>query len=197
MKNEQISFERWRRFLEDFGLIICAAYAGLVLYWSMFPAIYYMEWILWVPGLFLVSTLIFGLQTFAIWLVSRWKKVPFRLKRIPLALAVLPVLVTILFVGKIPLRASFLLAKPTLEKAVREHADGLEQVSRRADYHYSGLYAIKKAEHRCGRKDRIFFVFRDDHESGIIYSESGIDNLCYNEGSSGHLMGKWYWMKED
>ncbi len=31
----------------------------------------------------------------------------------------------------------------------------------------------------------------------FAYSESGIDDLCYNSGSKGHLLGNWYWMKED
>ena len=43
----------------------------------------------------------------------------------------------------------------------------------------------------------VFFQFLHDGEAAIIYSESGIDELCYNSGSKGHLFGNWYWMKED
>ena len=75
--------------------------------------------------------------------------------------------------------------------------DELEEIGRLARFHYCGIYPIRKAHRRCHRQDRIYFQFRNDGESAIIHSESGIDDLCYNSGAKGHLIGNWYWMKED
>lgn len=103
---------------------------------------------------------------------------------------------TSLLVGfKVPLHASFLLARPGLEEALAEHRDDLSDVGRVS--HDFGLYQIKSAERRCHIDDRIYFMFRDDSEAAIIHSPSGIDDLCYNSGNKGHLLGDWYWMKED
>ncbi|MGI9242170.1 MAG: hypothetical protein ACR2RV_15330 [Verrucomicrobiales bacterium] len=116
------------------------------------------------------------------------------------------VVTTSLVLLKVPLRASFLFAKPGFEQALEDYHDDLEQVG--IVHHNFGLYEISKAYRGCvhgnggcsnsvEHKDRVFFRFRNDSESAFIYSENGIKNLCYNSGSKGHLVGNWYWMKED
>ena len=138
-------------------------------------------------------------QTLGLLVISRWNQFT------PVALAGnnwgfilgLQMLVILLIGFKVPLYASFLLAKPKLDEAVADHSDDLEEVGRRAKYYYCGIYPIEKAQRRCHKKDRIYFQFRNDGESAIIYSESGVDDLCYNPGVKGHFFGNWYWIKED
>ena len=63
----------------------------------------------------------------------------------------------------------------------------------------AGVYSFfQLAQRRCSHDpERIYFRLSNDKEAGFVYSESGIDNLCYNSGSKGHLSGNWYWMAED
>ncbi|MDF1837244.1 MAG: hypothetical protein P1V35_05200, partial [Planctomycetota bacterium] len=105
------------------------------------------------------------------------------------------VLVTGLASLKVPLRASFFMAKSGFEQALVDGQDDLQVIGRWS--HDFGLYHIGNAERRCHDKERIYFKFQDDSESAIIYSETGIEDLCYNSGNKGHLAGNWYWMKED
>lgn len=110
----------------------------------------------------------------------------------------LPVIVTLLIVTHVPLRLGFLTAWPRLavlgqagrpDGALGEHDLQDEEC---------GLYTISLAWTRgCHIPGRIVFVLADDLESGFIYSPNGIEDLCYNSGNSGHLIGNWYWMKED
>ena len=84
---------------------------------------------------------------------------------------------------KVPLRASFLLARPGLEKALVENQDDLVKVGV-VSYNF-GLYEISKAYRGCHKKDRVFFQLRNDSEAAFIHSRSGIDDLCYNAGKQG------------
>ena len=105
-------------------------------------------------------------------------------------------LVSVVIVLKLPLHAGFALARTDLDRAVQEDQQPGDtfHLSR---YQY-GIYGIHQtARRRCHHKDRIYFELATDKESAFIYSPSGIDDLCYNSGSKGHLSGNWYWMAED
>lgn len=192
-----MSFQRWQQFLEQTTLAFAAACSGVVLYLALFPNFYYMAWVFFVIMLWGIAAFAYVCQTLTL-LAIAWRK------RVALPssppgglrfIAAMLVLVSLLVGFKMPLHASFLLARPGLEQALTEHSNDLEHISRR--YYSFGLYSIRRAYRGCHMKDRVYFQFRNDSESAIIYSESGIDDLCYNSGSKGHLFGKWYWMKED
>jgi hypothetical protein len=188
---------RWNRLLGQCTLTLSGGLAGVVLYSALFPGFYYMDWAALMPLLWLGVVFLNGIQALVLqWMASR-KRVPMpSTAKGPLRFTLwMLVLVTCLVALKVPLRASFLLAKPGLELALKNSGDHLEEVGR-VSYNF-GLYQIGSADRRCHEKDRVFFQFLNDHESAIIYSESGIDGLCYNSGNKGHLMGNWYWMKED
>ncbi|MCP4376209.1 MAG: hypothetical protein GY794_08565 [bacterium] len=192
-----MSMQRWQRFFEQMTLAFAAACSGVVLYLSLFPNFYYMAWIFFVVMLWAVITIGCLCQALALRTVARWKRVmlpPSRTGNLNFIIGML-VLVSVLVGFKAPLHASFLLARPGLEEALADHHDDLEQVGR--IYHNYGLYQFRNADRRCHKKDRVFFQFLDDGEAAVIYSESGIGNLCYNSGNKGHLFGNWYWMKED
>ncbi|MFT4546124.1 MAG: hypothetical protein ACI9MB_000065, partial [Verrucomicrobiales bacterium] len=50
---------------------------------------------------------------------------------------------------------------------------------------------------RTANSGRILFMMKNDPESAFIYAPEGIEGLSYNSGNCGHLLGDWYWMKED
>ena len=97
---------------------------------------------------------------------------------------------------KLPLHAGFALARADLDRALRQDQQPGETFSlARSRY---GIYSIRQQAHRrCHREDRIYFTLANDSEAAFVYSPSGIDALCYNSGSKGHLSGDWYWMAED
>lgn len=105
-------------------------------------------------------------------------------------------LVSVVILAKLPLRAAFAFARADLEQAIlRDTRPGDSFHLMRYIY---GPYPIHQlAERRCHHKDRVYFNLASDPESAFIYSTSGIDDLCYNSGSKGHLTGNWYWMTED
>ena len=198
-KGSCVSLLRWQAFLAKTTLAFAAACSGVVLYEALFPSFYYMAWIACLIMLWGLVALAYLLQMLVLLAVARWKHValPSSPQSGPGFIAGLLLLVTLLVAFKMPLHASFLLAKPDLEQALAEHADDLDDIGRLAKYYNCGIYPIHKAHRRCHKKDRIYFQFRNDSESAIIYSESGIDDLCYNSGNKGHLSGNWYWMTED
>lgn len=187
----------WQRVIERTTLAFAGACSGVVLYLALFPSFYYMAWFFF--GIMLWAVVAAGclFQALALQAIARWKRVT--LPSSPangLGFIVgMLVLVSLLVAFKAPLHASFVLAKPGLEEALEQHHDDLSQVAYVS--HDYGIYRFRKADRRCHHKDRVFFQFLDDSEAAIIYSESGIVDLCYNSGSKGHLFGNWYWMKED
>jgi len=189
--------QRWQQLLERMTLAFAGACSGVVLYLALFPGFYYMAWIFF--GMMLWAVVAAGclFQVLALQAISRWKRVtPPSPSANGLGFIVgMLGLVSLLLAFKAPLRASFLLARPGLVEALAEHHADLSQVG--LVHHNYGIYHFRKADRRCHRKDRVFFQFLDDAEAAIIYSESGIEDLCYNSGSKGHLFGNWYWMKED
>ncbi len=192
-----MSLLKWQQFLEQTTLAFAGACSGIVLYLALFPSFYYMAWLSF--GLMLWGVVAFAClcHALALFAIARFKRATLPPSALPTPLFILGmlVLVTLLVGFKVPLHASFLLAEPGLEAALAEHSDDLEDIGRR--YYNFGIYSIKNASRACHKKDRVYFRFRDDHEAAIIYSESGIDDLCYNSGNKGHLTGNWYWMKED
>lgn len=188
---------RWQLFLERATLAFAGACSGVVLYLALFPGFYYLTWFFF--GIMLWAMVAAGclFQGMALQAIARWKRVT--LPSSPANgqgfIVGMLVLVSLLVAFKVPLHASFLLARQGLEEALEQHHDDLSQVAYAS--HDYGVYRFGKADRRCHHKDRVFFQFLDDGEAAIIYSESGIDDLCYNSGSKGHLFGNWYWMKED
>jgi len=192
-----MSMQRWREFLKQSLLAFAGACSGVVLYLALFPAFYYMAWIFCVVMLWAVVAFAYLCQALALRVIACCKRVTLP-SAAPSGLGFIIgmlVLVSLLAGFKVPLHVSFLLARPGLEEALASHHDDLDQIGRVS--HNFGIYRIRKADRRCHKKDRVYFEFLDDAESAIIYSESGIDDLCYNSGSKGHLFGNWYWMKED
>ncbi len=187
----------WKRTLERLSLVFAGAACGVLLYLALFPAFYYMMWAGLVPALWIAVLIGHTVQTWILLLVAASKKLPLPTNQGGNGKFLLSLVVLVTFaVGlKLPLHFSFLLARPGLEESLAAHSDDLSQV-RHASHDY-GLYQIGRAERYCHNKDRIYFRFQNDSESAMIYSESGIDDLCYNSGNKGHLFGNWYWMKED
>ncbi|MCF7974094.1 MAG: hypothetical protein K9N55_09790 [Phycisphaerae bacterium] len=192
-----MALRRWQKFFEQATLAFAGACSGVVLYLALFPGFYYMDWIffgfmLW--GTVAAATLC---EVLALWIMARWKRVKLSSlpSRSPHFIVGMLVLVSLLVGFKVPLYASFLLARPELEEAIGTYSDDLDQIGR--SYYRFGIYAIRGADRGCHKKDRVYFRFRNDGEAAIIYSESGIDDLCYNSGNKGHLVGNWHWMKED
>jgi hypothetical protein len=192
-----MSMQRWQRFFEQTTLAFAAACSGVVLYLGLFPSFYYMAWLFLGIMLWAAVTVACLCQALALHVIARWKRVePPASPASGFGFIIgMLVLVSVLVGFKAPLHASFLLARPGLEEALADHHDDLSQVG--FVYHNYGLYRFRKADRRCHKKDRVFFQFLDDSEAAIIYSESGIDDICYNSGNKGHLLGNWYWMKED
>ncbi len=192
-----MSIDRWQRLLERTTLAFAAACCGVVLYLALYPGFYYMAWLFFVVMLWGVVAIACLGHALAMFAIARLKRVsPPLLPTSGLGfIGGMLVLVSMLVAFKVPLRVSFLLARPGLEKALAENQDDLTRVGI-VSYDF-GLYQISKAYRGCHKKDRVFFQLRDDSEAAFIHSRSGIDDLCYNAGSKGHLFGNWYWMKED
>lgn len=192
-----IKLRRCQSLIEKTTLAVSAACCGIVLYLALFPGFYYMAWIFFSMMLWAVVAACCLFRALALQALARWTRTPppSSLFRGVGFIAGMLLFVSALIAFKVPLHASFLLARPGLEEALAAHHDDLRQVG--LVHHNFGIYRIAKADRRCHMKDRVFFLFSDDSEAAIIYSKSGIDDLCYNSGSKGHLMGNWYWMKED
>jgi hypothetical protein len=109
-----------------------------------------------------------------------------------------PVVTTVLIVLQVPLRVGFLTAWPRLDSIARKaHAEGTLRL--RGDVR-CGLYTISmmaSARRKCHIPGRVYFLLAADQESGFVYSPGGVERLCYNSGTTGHVIGNWYWMAED
>lgn len=188
---------RWQRLAEQITIAFVAGCCGAVLYMALFPAFYYMQWLFMILLLGIVTLGSLGVYTLILVLSRReatGTSARPQFHGVGFTLGMLAIVV--LLVGfKVPLHASFLWARPGLEQALAENQDDLGEIG---VYSYDyGLYPIGSAARDCHHNDRVYFRFHGDSESAIIYSESGLDDLCYNSGNKGHLSGNWYWMKED
>lgn len=183
-----------RHRIDQLLLAFAGAASGVTLYQALFPAFYYMSgygWMLWFFLAISAALLIAGLLR---WLLYR----PTNRSEAPLStgfVLILMAVVTGLVAFRVPLRASFLLARPGLEEALAVHSSDLTQVAYTSRSY--GIYQIRGARRRCHDQTRVYFEFLDDAESAIVHSPSGIDDLCYNAGAKGPLFDDWYWIKED
>lgn len=188
---------RWQQLFGRMILAFAGAGSGIGLYLALYPGFYYMTWFFFLIMLWALLAVGYLGQVIALQLIALVKRdtLPcLPAKGLGFIIGML-VVVSLLLVFNVPLHASFLLAKPGLEEALTQHHDDLSAVGR--VHHNYGLYRFSKADRRCHKQDRVFFQFLHDGEAAIIYSESGLEDLCYNAGSKGHLFGNWYWMKED
>jgi hypothetical protein len=110
-------------------------------------------------------------------------------------------LVTLLIALKVPMRAGFLTARAELSQLVESKPDA-EKIL--AEDVRIGLYTFSASQtnrrHRSGidaGKHRVFLLGGNQSEAAFIHSTEGIESLVYNGGNKGHLVGDWYWMKED
>lgn len=184
-----------QRSLERLLLVFVGGCAGIVLYQSLFPPFYYLAWIAWMLALWTAGMAALLLSRLSLTLSAKSSPTGSRGTGPGRFILGLLTWVSLLVLVKLPLRASFLLAKPGLEGALAQHRDDLSKIGMWS-YDY-GLYPIVSASRRCHDDQRIFFHFPSREEAAIIYSPSGIEDLCYNSGSKGHLLGDWYWMAED
>ena len=110
-------------------------------------------------------------------------------------------LVTALLAFKVPMRLGFLTARPGLSRLVNEHTidefRGLAEDTRFGLYTISASSTERRGVDRSDAHQCVIFRLADDGEAAFIYSPTGIDDLSYNDGNKGHLIGHWYWMKED
>ena len=105
---------------------------------------------------------------------------------------------------QIPMKLSFISAKPTLDAYIQQHGElsifkGDEIISAGL-YDFSIPYSVTRNNYDSKRScnlGKTLLFFENDTEAAFIYSTNGIHDLCYNSGSKGHLLEKWYWMAED
>ncbi|MDF1741591.1 MAG: hypothetical protein P1U86_20680 [Verrucomicrobiales bacterium] len=163
--------------------------------WSARPAFYYMEFALLI---FLVPVAIGG-GIVSAWLVRQREKRPLFTGLKPLLLmtaVLLPALLASL-PFQAPMKLAFLSAKPALEEAVAQweltgEATAGEEIT-------AGFYSFEGVTSNSERSPEgaLIFRFKKDREQAFIHSPQGIENLSYNSGTKGHLVGDWYWMCED
>ena len=172
-----------------FVYIVCAW-----LFWqTLHPAFYYMEWMLLVLVLaFVVPPLCLTLALNGK-ILSQWKFALYFL-----------LLLSAAAYFKIPLKLAFLTIRPQLTEIVSATTpnsfSGLQSDINSPLFRISAESTTIRNRRIPGddcNTNRILFILADDAESAFIYSPGGIQDLCYNSGSSGHLTGDWYWMKED
>ena len=185
----------WQRPFDGFTLALTAMMSGALLWNALFPSFYYMVFIFWVVAFWAGIGVVLCMRL----LIAGMGR---RLTDRPVTWAgwrgvtTLMVVVSVALLLKLPLRVGFALARADLEQAVeQDQRPGETFALTRSQY---GIYGIRQqAERRCHRDDRIYFTLANDDEAGFVYSTSGIEDLCYNPGSKGHLAGNWYWIAED
>ncbi len=102
---------------------------------------------------------------------------------------------------QVPMKLSFIFAKPGLDQFVQKYPslqnyEGNALISAGL-YDFSLPISVKRKKMDstgCNHKKIILFI---NSESAFIYSTNGIKDLCYWSGSKGHLLENWYWMAED
>jgi len=185
----------WQRPYDGLTLTIVAMVSGVLLWEGMFPAFYYMVHLFIVPAWAIV------LGTFIATRIAL--AIPFaRATGRPIvwsgAAGVLGLagVVMVSLLLKVPLHVGFAFAESDLNRTIAEEAEAGQ------DFHLSrssyGLYGVLQlARRKCHDDQRIYFTHANDGEAAFVYSTNGIDDLCYNSGTKGHLSGNWYWIKED
>jgi len=174
---------------------VVALFSGVILWNALFPGFYYMVFVfalvLFWGGLstwILLRLAMAGIGTRRTGRPVRWNGVAGVLS--------LMCLVTVAVLTRLPLFAGFALARADLEETLVNDAEPGEsfQLARSR----AGIYGIlQEAHRRCHHKDRIYITLSSDPEAGFVHSPDGVDDLCFNSGTTGHLAGDWYWMAED
>ena len=185
----------WQLPFDRYTLALVSGLSAVVLWRAMLPSFYYMRFIFFLTMLWGSISLALSIRV-VIALVGT-----FLTKRAALwtgwrSVVLLPAVVTLLVAFKAPMHLGFAFARPALDQVIK------------MDFEPSGSFSISKASvgpysiyqqanRDCHDKSRIYFTLSNDVEAGFVYSTTGIDDLCYNSGSKGHLSGNWYWMAED
>jgi hypothetical protein len=181
-------------FVRAFGTIariITYGVCALLLWESLRPSFYYLEWIV-LP--FVLVCILFPLS---LNLAANGKVHPHW--AYPL---IFLVLLAVACIFKLPMKLAFLTLRPQLTKIITATppsaftglTNDITSPFFRISAKHTDAFNGWKPETGCDNSKRILFMLADDSEAGFIYSPGGIADLCYN---SGHLMGPWYWMKAD
>ncbi|MGK0217571.1 MAG: hypothetical protein ACI9HE_001049 [Planctomycetota bacterium] len=185
----------WQRPFDHTTLLIVALPSGAILWSAIQPSFYYMTFVFILTFYWLgISSFLVARATLAEF-GSRLSGRPVRWSGWRLVLGLMSA-VTLAILTKAPLYAGFALARADLDWAIANDMEPGESFHlARSNYGPYPMYQL--AERSCHNKDRVYFNLSADTEAAFIYSTSGIDELCYNSGSKGHLGGNWYWMAED
>ncbi len=188
----------WPAYSTTVALAICVFWMGLG------PAFYYMVDILFLLLLWPLALLTYALRAAIREVITEWHTSPgltameyLRVHwRRDAAWWLCIVAVTAMVCLRVPLRIGFLTARPGMDELVRivERGDQSTLTTNQV----VGLYTIyRPADQHLQDYDRLVFRLADDRESGFVFAPDGIDELHYNAGNKGHLIGDWYWMAED
>lgn len=100
------------------------------------------------------------------------------------------------------MKLMFLLAQSSLENKIYKGSFKYEP-EMKSDFH-AGIYLIsaelthaKYSYHDYEKLGFSVFVLHSEPESAFVYAPYGLDAFVYNEGTSGKLIGDWYWITED
>lgn len=150
-----------------------------LLYGSLYPAMYYMAWAVFVPGFALLALAVLGVRLALVGRPDRW--------------AVPSVLLTVVVVTAValhlPMKLAFAGSQSALDRAVvsahlRSGAVGFYTFARGPEPDY------------CGTRGITVFAL-SNNQGAFVHAPRGIDALCYNEGSAGHISGDWYYKIDD
>ena len=185
----------WQAPFDRYTLAIVSALSAILLWQSRLPSFHYLV-IIFLPIMLFGAVLSLISLRLLIAVVGERLTQRRAVSTGWLSVLVVPTLATLLAVSKLPLYLAFAFAQPTLDQVIAQDLKPGESfpISRAS----AGPYSIfQQARRRCHHKDRIYFRLSNDNEAGFVYSTSGIEDLCYNSGSKGHLADNWYWWAED
>jgi hypothetical protein len=169
--------------------IACAGY----LYLALAPGFYYMMAHVFVGMLLLagIGALLF-VRLALRGLVPRSIDRPSSKRRYRALLSIFGV-TFLLVLLHVPLRALFLLARPSLNDTVRRINDGTLKTPLVS--HRAGIFVISTSPW-YGHDGQLFFVVEGLGGGGFAYNPSR-EALSYNAGADGPLGGDWYWWVDD
>jgi hypothetical protein len=193
------------RGIHGIGLVLAFLSTGIILYWSGHPSFYYLTWLaILVFHIFLIALIYIAFVCTSSLSSKLSNDATFHHRRKQWEFAFIAlVLIWTSIAFKVPLRLAFLTIKPALEKSVSSPTsltNGIPTYITGPFHRISSAATnarLERNRHDSVNAGRILFILGDDSESAFIYSPNGIKALVYNSGASGHLIGPWYWMKED
>jgi hypothetical protein len=115
----------------------------------------------------------------------------------PWYLLLMILITTVLLCYEVPMRLGFMTAKHKLSAMLSNLRKG-EAARIEKDFR-AGIYTISREytyREDWYYPDLVVFVLADDPEAAFVYSSSGIENVP-TTGAKGHLIGHWYWRKDD